>query len=185
MTRAIFRPFIRLLVTLYRTIASIYGAAFIGLKTTWDPKKAASFHVYFASAWEFVAVWGWMIAAIMVATSGPAVWLSKKIQPEQVEKILKTVLSNYRNKAKPPNATENDFRVTLYKYRKFSCLQFIRWPFRGCSRHPWAGWLCPYVRPGLARQSCCCLRESRSGGGTIKVTAIHGRSIFFVSRKVQ
>lgn len=153
MSRAIFRPFARLLVTLYRWAATFYGAAYIGLKTTWDAKKAASLPDYLADTWEFLAVWGWMIAAIMVATSGPAIWLSKKIQPEQVESILKTVLANYRNKAKPAKATENDFRVTLYKYRNVSCLQCIRCLWGGSSRNPWAGWLCPYVRPGLSRQS--------------------------------
>jgi hypothetical protein len=136
---------------LFKWITTIYGAVFIGLKSTWSPDKAETVAKPFADVWEFVAVWGWLPAALIAALSGPAVWLSKQIQPEQMERILRAILANYRVKAMPPGASEQDFRVTLYKFRSFSFLQFFRWCFGKSTFHPWSGWLCPYVRPGHCR----------------------------------
>lgn len=151
MDRTFLRPFLRFLLGLYKWLMTSYAIVYAGLKAAWREERAKAIPEALGNIWSMIDAWGWTGVALGALTTAPVVWVSKRIQPEQAEKILKAVLADYTEKVLPPGATDWNFRVTLFKHRRFSSLQLIKWLCLRSTHAPWAGWLCPYSRPGQLR----------------------------------
>lgn len=92
-----------------------------------------------------VVDYGWIPVLIWLIFKPLIACLERHVCPPYKEKVVTKLIANLFNGTKPPKAHDGNFRVTLYKYRKFSFLVLFSF------RWPWGEWLCPYERSGFQR----------------------------------
>jgi len=100
---------------------------------------------YWKSIVGFIVDFGWIPVLIWLILKPLIAFLEKNVCPPYKEKVVTKLVAKLFQGTKPANGHDGNFRVTLYKYRKFSfwVLLSFRWP--------WGEWLCPYERSGFQR----------------------------------
>lgn len=99
----------------------------------------------------FTMKWGWIGVPIMAILEVLRKWLTMNVRDKQTEKAIKKVIDYFYNETRPEDGLPINYRVTLFKYRKFSFVQLIKLCAFRSKRLPWKGWLAPYERSGSFR----------------------------------
>ena len=95
--------------------------------------------------------WGWVGVPIAAGLELLRKWLKSSVRDRQTEKAIKRVINHFYDETKPADGMPINYRVTLFKYRRFSfTMLFAMCIFRN-KRNPWGGWLCPYERSSAFR----------------------------------
>lgn len=95
--------------------------------------------------------WGWLGVPIAAILELIRKWLVNCVRDRQTEKAIKRVVDYFFDETKPEDGKQINYRVTLFKYRKFSFTQLALMLVFKNKRNPWSGWLCPYERSGIFR----------------------------------
>jgi hypothetical protein len=95
--------------------------------------------------------WGWIGVPVAAILELIRKWLVNAVRDRQTERAIKKVIDHFYESTKPPDGVPSNYRVTLFKFRKFSCTQLVRLCVRKNRRNPWKGWLAPYERSGAHR----------------------------------
>lgn len=95
--------------------------------------------------------WGWIGVPIAALLELFRKWLISHVRDKQTEKAIKKVIDYFYEETKPEDGLPINYRVTLFKYRRFSFTQLARLLFFKPRRNPWKGWLAPYERSGSFR----------------------------------
>ena len=140
--RAILLIICKIINFIFGALGILYGAAtliekkYAGIIPGPDyNKKIINFFINYG----WLPVLAWLILKPLIS------WLESKVCPPFKEKIIKSLVNKLFTDTKPEDAHDGNYRVTLYKYRKFSFRVLLNRKF------PWGEWLCPYERSGFQR----------------------------------
>ncbi len=128
---------------LFSVSAILYGSAIVIFKKHSGSVPGPQWWVDIVG---FIVDWMWIPVVLWVGLNPLLKWVNASMCPKYKELLIRKMLDGFYKKVKPDQAHDGNFRVTLFKYRKFSWRKLIDF------ENPFGEWLCPYERTGFQKR---------------------------------